>query len=117
MSYNKTVLLGNVVKDPQLDILPNGTPVCEFTLATNRHFTDNSGAKKEESHYHFIQAWGGRAHVIANNLSQGDKLMVDGYLKTENWVDRATGEQRNKTMVVVEEFTMINKKRKNNDDE
>ena len=57
-SYCKVFLLGNVTRDPELRYTPNGSPVTELGLAVNRVFTDEQGAKKEQTTFVDVTALG-----------------------------------------------------------
>ena len=46
MYINKAILIGNLTRDPELKSLPNGSKVCQFSLATNRTWKDQNGQKK-----------------------------------------------------------------------
>ena len=46
---NKILLIGNLGKDPELTVTPDGTPVTKFTLAVNRYFKSNTGERKKLS--------------------------------------------------------------------
>jgi single-strand DNA-binding protein len=46
MDYNKAIISGRLTRDPELRTLPSGQHVCEFTVATNRVYTDAGGIKQ-----------------------------------------------------------------------
>ncbi len=55
---NKVILIGNLGKDPVLRYTPDGTPVCNFSIATSDKWNDkNTGEKREKTEWHRIVAW------------------------------------------------------------
>ena len=99
---NKAILLGNVGRTPDLKELPNGTQCAEFSLATNRKWTNKDGEKVEETEWHNVVAYGRQAEVIGKYVEKGSKLMVEGRIKTDQW--EKDGEKRYKTRVILDQF-------------
>jgi single-strand DNA-binding protein len=64
MDYNKAIISGRLTRDPELRTLPSGQHVCEFTVATNRVYTDSAGEKQEETEFHNVVAWARQADTI-----------------------------------------------------
>ena len=52
MYINKAIIVGNIVRDPELKSLPSGQKVCSFSVATNRTWKDQAGQKQEAVDYH-----------------------------------------------------------------
>lgn len=100
--YNKILLLGNLVRDPEISKTPNGSSVCRFTVAANRFWKTESGEKREEVYFGDCEAWGKSAETISSKFRKGQPIFVDGRLKTDSWDDKKTGEKRHKTKIVVE---------------
>ncbi len=80
---NRTVLVGRLVKDPELRYTPNGIPVASFTLAVNRTFTNQQGEREAD----FINCviWRRPAENVANFLKKGSLAGVDGKLQTRSY--------------------------------
>jgi single-strand DNA-binding protein len=106
-SYNKVLLLGNLTRDPELRVTPKGTAVCQFGLAVNRQFKDESGQTREEVTFVDLEAWGKQAETIAKFLTKGRPLFVEGRLKFDQWDDKASGQKRSKLKVVLENFQFL----------
>ena len=106
-SYNKVLLLGNLTRDPELRVTPKGTPICQFGLAVNRQFKDDSGQMRDETTFVDIEAWGRQGETIAKYCSKGRPLFVEGRLKLDTWDDKTTGQKRSKMRVVLENFQFI----------
>lgn len=88
--YQKTILVGNLGKDPESRFTPNGDEVCSFSVACNRKYTDKSGEKIEEVTWYRISAWGKTATACNQFLKKGSSVLVEGRLQA----DKATGGPR-----------------------
>ena len=112
MAYlNKVFLIGNLTRDPELRVTPKGTQICQFGLAVNRTFKDESGQARDDVTFVDVEAWGKQAEVIAKYLAKGSAAMVEGRLKFETWEDKTTGQKRQKLKVVVENVQFLGSKR------
>ncbi|MEZ5331481.1 MAG: single-stranded DNA-binding protein [Thermoanaerobaculia bacterium] len=104
---NKVILIGNLGRDPEVRTTPSGQPVANFTLATNRRWTDREGNKQEQTEWHRIVCWGRQAEVAGQYLTKGKQIYVEGRLQTRSWEDRNTGEKKYTTEIVCENFQML----------
>jgi single-strand DNA-binding protein len=104
MYLNKAFLYGNLTRDPEVKALPGGTQVVSFGIATNRTFKDKNGAKQEQVEYHNITAFGKTAEVMGQWLKKGKPVFVEGRIQTRSWDDKATGEKKYRTEIVVDNF-------------
>lgn len=106
MNFNKVILAGNLTSDPEMRKIPSGQPVCSFTVATNRYWTDkDSGEKKQKAEYHNIVAWGRLAEIASQYLSKGGLVLIEGRLQTRSWED-PSGNTRSKTEIVARKMQM-----------
>lgn len=112
VSFNKAILAGNLVRDPELKYIPSGTAVCEFALAINRRWKGQNGEQKEEVSFLDCVAWGRTAEVIAEHVKKGNPLLVEGYLKQERWEDQS-GNNRSRVRITVERMQFLGSKRDN----
>jgi single-strand DNA-binding protein len=103
MYLNKALLIGNLTRDPELRAIPSGTKVVQFSLATNRTWKDQSGAKKEATEFHNIVAFGRQAEVIAQYCKKGSSIYVEGRIQTRSW-EGQDGKKNYRTEVVLENF-------------
>ncbi|MEX2515256.1 MAG: single-stranded DNA-binding protein [Candidatus Paceibacterota bacterium] len=85
MYLNKALVIGNLTRDPELKSLPSGTAVCNFSLATNRNYTDSDGNKKEDTNFHNIVVFGRQAETTSQYLSKGSMALVEGRIQTRSW--------------------------------
>lgn len=84
-SLNKVMLIGNVGKDPEVNVLDSGSKVAKFTLATSEKYTDKSGQKQEKTEWHNIVAWGPQADVIEKYVTKGKQLYIEGQIRSRSW--------------------------------
>ena len=80
---NKIVLIGNLTADPVLRATPNGTSVCNFTLAVNRRFPGADGQKVTD--FFNIVAWRSLGESCAKYLAKGKKAAVIGELQARTY--------------------------------
>lgn len=106
-SFNRVLLMGNLVRDPELRVTLKGTAICQFGMAVNRTWKDESGQLREEVSFIDIEAWGKQGEVIAKYLTKGRPLFVEGRLKMDSWEDKTSGQRRTKLKVVLESFQFI----------
>ncbi len=110
-SLNRVQLIGNLTRDPELRYTPSGSPVCSFSLATNRTWTTDDGQKHEEADFHRIVAWNKLAELCSQFLVKGRKVYVEGRLSTRNWTTQ-DGQPRSTTEVVIDDMILLDAKRR-----
>ena len=109
-NIKKVLLMGNLTRDPELKATPNGTPVCQFSLAINRQWKTESGEKQEEVTYVDVEAWGKQAETIGKYVFKGKPLYVEGRLRLDQWEDKTSKEKRSRMKVVLEQFQFLESK-------
>jgi single-strand DNA-binding protein len=106
-SVNKVILIGNLGKDPEVRYLESGVPIANFPLATSESYTDkNSGERRNQTEWHNIVLWRGLAEVAEKYLRKGQKVYIEGKLRTRSWNDK-DGATRYTTEIVAENMTML----------
>jgi single-strand DNA-binding protein len=106
-SLNKVFLIGNLTRDPELRVTPKGTAICQFGLAVNRQFKDESGQSRDETTFVDIEAWGKQGELVSKYLTKGSPAMVEGRLKFDQWEDKTTQQKRSKLKVVLENVQFL----------
>lgn len=99
-SLNKVLLIGNVVRDPEVRFTAQNTAVANFTVATNRSWNDANGQAQEESEFSRIVVWGKLAEIVGQILQKGRKVYVEGRLRTREW--EKDGVKRQSTEIVAD---------------
>lgn len=111
MSVNKVILLGNVGKDPEVRYLDSGIAVATLTLATSeRGYTLANGTQvPERTEWHNLVLWRGLAETAEKYIHKGDKLYVEGKIRTRSYDDQA-GNKRYVTEIFVDNMEMLTPK-------
>lgn len=112
MSYNKCVLIGRLVRDPELKTTPNGVSVCTFALAVDRRFTAK-GAEKQTDFINIV-AWRQTADFVSRYFSKGSAMGVEGSIQTRSYEDK-TGAKRTAVEVVAEKVFFVEGKKDKDD--
>ncbi len=82
--YQKIIVVGNLGRDPEMRYLPDGTAVTNFSIATNRRWTDRvSGEPREETTWFRVSVWGRQAETANQYLSRGKSVLVEGALQSD----------------------------------
>ena len=105
-SFNKVILMGNLTRDPEMRVTPNGHSICKLGLAVSRTFSTKDGERREETAFVDIDAFGKQAEVIAKYMRKGRPIMVEGRLKLDQW-ESNEGQKRSKLGVVLENFQFL----------
>ncbi len=111
MSVNKVILLGNVGKDPEVRYLDTGIAVASFPLATSdRAYTLTNGTQvPERTEWHNLVLWRGLAETAEKYIHKGDKLYIEGKIRTRSYDDQA-GVKRYVTEIFVDSMEMLTPK-------
>ncbi len=106
-SFNQVTLVGNMVRDPEIRSLQNGTQIAKFTIGVTRKWQTENGEKKEEATFIDIDTFGKVAAVVEKFLRKGDPVLVEGRLKMEQW--EKDGQKRSKLIVVANSLQLLGK--------
>jgi len=107
--FNKIIMAGNLTRDIELRYSQSGMGIAKAAIATSRKFTSN-GEKKEEVCFVDITFFGKSADVANKYLRKGSKILIEGRLNFEQWVDQ-NGQKRSKHSVIVETMQMLDSKK------
>jgi len=114
MSFNKTILMGNLTRDPEIRSLPSGATVTNFGLAVSETWTDKaSGEKREEVCFVDVDAWGRQGEVVLEYFSKGKPILVEGKLKFRQW-EAEDGGKRSKHSITLDRFSFVGSKNDSN---
>ena len=105
MNLNKVFILGNVTREPEVRSMPNGNQVTSFGIATNRFYTSGSGEKKSEAEFHNIVCFGKLADISSRYLNKGSLVLIEGRIKTRNWVNTA-GVKQYRTEIIADSLQL-----------
>lgn len=106
---NKVTLIGNLGKDPDMNVLDGNVPVAKFSLATTETYRDKSGQPHTSTDWHTVVLWRGLAELAQAYLRKGSLVYVEGKLKTRHY-DDAAGQRHYVTEIMGEQVLMLDKK-------
>jgi len=87
-SVNKVILVGNLGRDAELRYTPGGAAVATLNLATTEVWNDKGGQRQEKTEWHRVVLWGKTAESLAEYLTKGKQIYVEGRLQTRQWDDK-----------------------------
>src|ERR1700751_1115583 len=105
-SVNRTFLLGNVGKDPQINSTPGGI-AANFSLATTDREKDQQGNWIDRTEWDNLVAYGRTAEVVRDYVTKGRQLFIQGKIKTKSWDDKQSGQKRQRTEIFVQDLTLL----------
>jgi single-strand DNA-binding protein len=104
-SVNKVILIGHLGRDAETRFTPAGIAVTSFSVATNRRWKDQqTGEWKEETDWAKVVLW--RQENLANYLTKGKQIYVEGRLQTRSYDDK-DGKKQYTTEVVADEVILL----------
>jgi single-strand DNA-binding protein len=106
-SVNKVIIVGNLGRDPEVRYTPNGSAVCNVTIATSRvRKNKDSGDKTEDTEWHRVVFFDKLAEIAGEYLKKGRSVYVEGRLQTRKWTDK-DGVEKYTTEIVASEMQML----------
>ena len=104
-SVNKTILLGNLGRDPEIRSMQSGSKMASFSIATSKRWKDrNTQEQKEKTSWHNIVVFGdGLVDIVEKYVKKGSKIYVEGELQTRKWQDK-DGNDRYTTEVILQGY-------------
>lgn len=106
---NSVQIIGNVGNAPEFRQLDGGKMLTRFSVATNENFKNAKGEKVVTTTWHNFVAWGSTAKYIADFVSKGKEVAVEGKLTNRTYED-SNGEKRYITEIVVNEILVLGRK-------
>ncbi|WP_333023216.1 single-stranded DNA-binding protein [Wolbachia endosymbiont of Pentidionis agamae] len=107
-TVNKVILIGNLGRDPEIRATQNGKEMAAFSIATSESWVDKlSGTRSEKTEWHNIVVFNdGLVKLIKDYVKKGNKVYIEGTLRTRKWVDQNNNE-RYITEVVLQNFNSV----------
>jgi single-strand DNA-binding protein len=105
-SFNKVILIGNLVDNPELKQTPSGVPVTNFRIAVSRKFKREN---EQDADFISIVAWRKAAEFVNRYFTKGKSILVCGQLQSHSWTDN-DGNKRGTLEVVAEEVSFVERK-------
>ena len=117
-SMNKVILMGNLGKAPETRTLESGVVMCRFPIATSETYKNRkSGEKTSHTEWHNVVLWRGLAEVAEKYLNKGDKILIEGRIRSRSWEDKESGQMRFITEILADQMQMIGSVKRNSSSE
>lgn len=87
-SFNKIIIVGYLGRDPELRYSTQGTPICDFSVATTERRKDKAGDMQEVTTWFRVSLFGRQAEVASQYLTKGRQVYVEGQLSQRDWTDK-----------------------------
>src|SRR5512142_3559208 len=104
VTFNRVILAGNLVRDPEIRYLPSGLSVTSFAVAVNSRYKQNNELKEEVSYFDIVVC-GKMGENCAEYLSKGRPVLVEGRLRQRSW--ETDGVKRSKIEVVADNVQFL----------
>jgi single-strand DNA-binding protein len=110
-TLNKVMLIGHLGDDIKMHYFDGGGSIGRFPLATNESYVNkNTGEKVSNTEWHNLVVRNKAAEICEKYLSKGDRIYVEGRIKTRKWTGE-DGADRYSTEINVNEFTFLTTKK------
>ncbi|HEY8731632.1 MAG TPA: single-stranded DNA-binding protein [Candidatus Limnocylindria bacterium] len=86
-SMAKISIIGNVGRDPEMRMTPQGRPVCDFSVAVNRVST-SGGERSEQTDWYRVSCWGKQAETAQQIIQKGQQIYVDGRFSPRTYTNK-----------------------------
>lgn len=106
---NKIMLIGNLGRDPDMNVTGDGTPFTRFSIAVNRRTKTASGERTEETEWFNVVAWRSLAEVCNTYLHKGSKIYIEGRLTQRKYTDK-NGVERTSVEVIASDVEFLSGK-------
>lgn len=116
-SLNKVILIGNLGRDPETRTLESGTVMCRFSIATTETYKNKQGEKISHTEWHNIVLWRNLAEVADKYLHKGDKVLIEGRMRSRSWEDKESGQMRYITEILADQMQMMGTTKKTSEKE
>jgi single-strand DNA-binding protein len=107
MAFNRIILIGNLVSDPELKTTTSGVSVTRFRIAVGRRFAKADAEVKAD--FFDIVAWRNTAEFVSKFFKKGSPILVSGSLQNRSWSD-SDGNKRYATEIIADEVSFVGSK-------
>jgi len=111
VDLNRTMIIGNLAQDPEVRDMGNGKEVTNFAIAVNRTWEGPQGEEGKEVSFIDCCAFGKTGETIEKYLTKGRRILIEGRLKQDRWINKDTSKPQNKIRVIVEKFHFMDSKK------
>lgn len=107
-SLNRTQIIGNVGRDPEVRYTTSGKAVCSFSVACSETWT-TGGERHEHTEWFRVQMWDRMAEVAGEYLKKGSQVYVEGRLRTRQYQDK-DGNDRTTTELIGDRMVLLGRR-------
>ncbi len=104
--FNAVMVMGRLVRDPELKYSQNGLPVCNMRLAANRKYRKADGTPGESTLFVDVNAWRRLAELCSQYLKKGREVFVAGQLVQSQWTDK-NGQKQSRIRITANSVEFI----------
>jgi single-strand DNA-binding protein len=108
-SFNKVILIGNMVSDPECKSTPNGISVCRFRVAVQRKFAKEG---QQTADFLDVVSWKSAAEFVSKYFKKGNPILVCGQIQSRTWEDK-DGAKRYAVEILADEVSFVASKENN----
>lgn len=105
---NKVILVGRLVRDPEIRYTQTGKAVASFSVAVNRPMSSQQSGQQREADFIPVVAWEKLAEVCGNNLTKGRRILVEGRLQVRSY--EIEGQKRRVFEVIAQNIEFLDPK-------
>ena len=110
--YNRVILMGRIVKDPELSTTQSGVTMCRIRIAVDRSFVRQG--EERQSDFFDITLWRQQAEFVCKYFTKGRMIHVEGRIQNNNYTDQQTGKTVYRDQIVADNVTFCGDKRSDN---
>jgi single-strand DNA-binding protein len=103
--FNRVIVGGNLVRDPEIRFLPSGLSVANFTVAVNHSYRQNEETREEVSYFDVV-VFGKQGENCAEYLAKGRPVLVEGRLRQRRW-ETDEGQKRSKIEILGQQVQFL----------
>ncbi len=104
--FNKAMLMGNLVRDPEVRYTTSKQAVAKFTVAVNRQWKNKDGELKDQVDFIPVVVWGPQGENCERYLRKGSPVFVEGRIQVRSY-EATTGERRWVTEIIAQDVTFL----------
>lgn len=110
--FNRVIIYGNLVKDPETKTFEDGSKVTSIVIAQTREWKDAQGTEHKKTSFIECRANKGRSDILSNNFKKGRPILIEGHLEQDRWEDKETNKKMSKLRVIIDDIRFTDPKSK-----
>lgn len=107
MSLNKVQVIGYVGRDVEMRFTSSGQALSTFSVGVSNNYTNSKGERIDKTEWVSVVCWQKLAEIVAQNLTKGRQVYVEGRMETRSWDDATTGTKKYRTEVIAQQVQFL----------